>query len=137
METKVKCLIVDDEPLLTEMLSDYLKEQANGDSLEIETFPTGEACLEKLNEAPDLVILDYYLNSRERDAVSSSPGSKLQSPPLAHKAGRTGFPGPVFAQPVLQQAGFCKASTCGTVARRHSFYHRTALAGRRYGHAAF
>ena len=65
-----KVFIVDDEPLLTEMLSDYLQEQANGSSLEIETFPTGEACLEKLNQNPDVIILDYYLNSREREAAN-------------------------------------------------------------------
>lgn len=65
-----KIFTVDDEPLLTEMLIDYVKEQDNGDSLEIETFPTGEACLKKLYEAPDLVLLDYYLNLRERDAAN-------------------------------------------------------------------
>ena len=65
-----KIFIVDDEPLLTEMLRDYLVEQENGVSLEIETFPTGEACLKKLNQNPDIIILDYYLNSRERDAAN-------------------------------------------------------------------
>lgn len=65
-----KVFIVDDEPLLTEMLSDYLQEHAKDVSLEIETFPTGEACLKELNQNPDVVILDYYLNSRERDAAN-------------------------------------------------------------------
>ena len=58
--------IVDDEPLLAEMLSDYLKEQYLG--FKIKSFATGEACLERLHENPDAVVLDYYLNSKEKDA---------------------------------------------------------------------
>ena len=60
--------IVDDEPLLSEMLTDYLMEQ-NVD-FNIETFPTGEACLENLHKQPDAVVLDYYLNSKEKDAAN-------------------------------------------------------------------
>ena len=50
------------------MLTDYLKEQNPG--LIIKSFPTGEACLENLHENPDAVVLDYYLNSREKDALN-------------------------------------------------------------------
>ena len=60
--------IVDDEPLLTEMLSDYLKEQDAG--FNVKTFPTGEACLLSLDEHPDAVVMDYYLNSKEKDAAN-------------------------------------------------------------------
>lgn len=60
--------IVDDEPLLTEMLTDYLKEQYAG--FTIKSFPTGEACLQNLHEHPDAVVLDYYLNSKEKDAAN-------------------------------------------------------------------
>jgi DNA-binding NarL/FixJ family response regulator len=60
--------IVDDEPLLTEMLTDYLKQQYEG--FQIKSFPTGEACLLCLEEKPDAVILDYYLNSKEKDAAN-------------------------------------------------------------------
>ena len=63
---KPKIFIVDDEPLLSEMLSDYLKEQYLG--FKIKSFATGEACLERLHENPDAVVLDYYLNSKEKDA---------------------------------------------------------------------
>jgi two-component system OmpR family response regulator len=63
-----KIFIVDDEPLLTEMLSDYLKDQHQ--SVDIQSFPTGEACLRSLDEQPDLVVLDYYLNSKEKDAAN-------------------------------------------------------------------
>jgi len=67
-EQKRTVFIVDDEPMLNEMLSDYL---TNGNpNLSVKTFPTGEACLVCLDEQPDAVILDYYLNSKEKDAAN-------------------------------------------------------------------
>jgi DNA-binding NarL/FixJ family response regulator len=60
--------IVDDEPLLSEMLSDYLKDK--NDAFNIRSFPTGEACLLCLDEEPNVVVLDYYLNSKEKDAAN-------------------------------------------------------------------
>jgi two-component system OmpR family response regulator len=60
--------IVDDEPLLTTMLSDYLKEKDA--DLAIHAFSTGEACMANLDEKPDLVVLDYYLNSKEKSAAN-------------------------------------------------------------------
>lgn len=60
--------IVDDEPLLSEMLTDYLKDRYAG--FNITSFPTGEACLQSLEEKPDVVVLDYYLNSKEKEAAN-------------------------------------------------------------------
>ena len=60
--------IVDDEPLLSEMLTDYLMDKYGG--FTIKSFPTGEACLNSLHEQPDAVVLDYYLNSKEKDAAN-------------------------------------------------------------------
>lgn len=69
MTTKsTKVFIVDDEPLLSEMLTDYLKNQ--NPNLEISSFPTGESCLTALDAHPDIVVLDYYLNSREKNAAN-------------------------------------------------------------------
>ncbi len=68
LKDKTKIFIVDDEPLLTEMLTDYLKEKNPG--LIIKSFPTGEACLKNLYKNPDAVVLDYFLNSREKDAAN-------------------------------------------------------------------
>lgn len=67
-DSNAKIFIVDDEPLLTEMLGDYLTEKAP--NLTIQSFPTGEACLESLDQNPDLVVLDYHLNAREKDAAN-------------------------------------------------------------------
>ena len=60
--------IVDDEPLLSEMLSDYLSDKDS--RYTIQAFQTGEACLAQLDANPDAVVLDYYLNSREKDAAN-------------------------------------------------------------------
>ena len=67
-KTNPTIFIVDDEPLLSEMLTDYLKEQYDGFNLR--SFPTGEACLQNLDEQPDAVVLDYYLNSKEKNAAN-------------------------------------------------------------------
>jgi DNA-binding NarL/FixJ family response regulator len=58
--------IVDDEPLLREMLSDHLKNEYP--TAEISSFPTGEDCLAYRKAKPDVVILDFHLNSRETTA---------------------------------------------------------------------
>jgi len=68
IKENAKIFIVDDEPLLSEMLSDYLLEQNPG--FNIKSFPTGESCLKNLYANPDAVILDYYLNSREKNALN-------------------------------------------------------------------
>lgn len=69
MKTDIRLIyIVDDEPLLTDMLCDYLSDL--DDRLLIRPFATGEACLAAMNEHPSLIILDYYLNSREKDAAN-------------------------------------------------------------------
>lgn len=68
IKSNPKIFIVDDEILLSEMLTDYLKDQYEG--FQITSFSTGEACLQSLDEQPDVVVLDYYLNSKERDAAN-------------------------------------------------------------------
>lgn len=35
----------------------------------VKLYPTGEACLKELDQHPDVVILDYYLNTVEPDAA--------------------------------------------------------------------
>jgi DNA-binding NarL/FixJ family response regulator len=67
-KSQTEVFIVDDEPLLTKMLGDYLREKDS--SLSVKSFPTGEACLQSLDQNPDIVVLDYYLNSKERAAAN-------------------------------------------------------------------
>lgn len=62
-----KIFIVDDDVMLTEALSDYLTRSV---AHEISCFHTGEECLEHLAQRPDIVILDYNLNSVHKDAAN-------------------------------------------------------------------
>jgi DNA-binding NarL/FixJ family response regulator len=61
MKTKTKRIfIVDDDEMITMMLSDYLSYHVN---YSIQSFATGEECLENLELGPDIIVLDYNLNS--------------------------------------------------------------------------
>lgn len=58
--------IVDDNEMFTQMLSDHLLEKPK---FKVSIFNTGEECIENLFKNPDLVILDYYLNDKSKDAA--------------------------------------------------------------------
>ena len=62
-----KIFIVDDDTMLTEALKDYLTRSTPN---EIRIFNTGEECLKHLAETPDVIILDYYLNTVQKDAAN-------------------------------------------------------------------
>src|SRR5665647_1416651 len=62
-----KIFIVDDDEMLTEALSDYLRRKA---AHNISIFATGEDCMQHLSENPDVIILDFYLNSVKKDAAN-------------------------------------------------------------------
>lgn len=62
-----KIFIVDDDVLYLTMLQDFLKEQF---SYQTEVFKTGEDCLKSLHMHPDIVILDYNLNSVSEEAAN-------------------------------------------------------------------
>ena len=60
-----KIFIVDDDEMLTEALSDYLTRKVPHD---IRVFHTGEDSLQHISENPDVIILDFYLNTVNKDA---------------------------------------------------------------------
>ncbi|MEI6889663.1 MAG: response regulator [Bacteroidales bacterium] len=62
-----KIFIVDDDTMLTEALKDYLTRKTLN---EIHIFNTGEECLRHLSEKPEFIILDYCLNSVQKDAAN-------------------------------------------------------------------
>lgn len=64
-DTKKNIFVVDDDKMFATMLADHLEEQGG---YTVTTFSTGEACLEHLDEYPDVIILDYYLDSNVKDA---------------------------------------------------------------------
>ena len=61
-----KIFIVDDDPVLAEMLKDHLSKMT---SYEVKIFETGEECLKNLGEKPGIVFLDFYLNSVNKEAM--------------------------------------------------------------------
>lgn len=52
--------LVDDEPIQNEMLKDYVSERFNYD---IRTYTSGEDALKDIHLNPDIVVLDFHLNS--------------------------------------------------------------------------
>jgi two-component system OmpR family response regulator len=65
-ELRKKIFIVDDDPVVAEMLKDHLAKMT---SYDIKLFETGEECIKNLNEKPGIIFLDFYLNSVNRDAM--------------------------------------------------------------------
>lgn len=67
MADKTLVYVVDDEPLQLDMLKDHLSKMSK---YEIHGFPTGEECLAAAKvRIPQIVFLDYNLNSQVRDAM--------------------------------------------------------------------
>lgn len=66
-ENKIKLFLVDDDAVYLKLLAFDFHQHGN---FEIETFPTGELCIEYLSNTPDVVILDYFLNGIEENAMN-------------------------------------------------------------------
>lgn len=64
---KIKLFLVDDDAVFLKSLEiDFLQ---NAD-FAIETFPTGEICIDFLSHSPDVIILDYYLDGINKNAMN-------------------------------------------------------------------
>ena len=66
-EHKIKLFLVDDDSLYLKLLEIEFLQHADFD---IETYPTGELCLENLSHNPDVIILDYYLDGINKNAIN-------------------------------------------------------------------
>ena len=66
-ENKILLFLVDDDALFLKSLE--IEFIDNTESV-IKTFPTGELCLENISQNPDVIILDYCLNSIDRNAIN-------------------------------------------------------------------
>jgi len=64
---KLKLFLVDDDALFLKALEIEFLHQTD---FTVETFATGELCLENLSHKPDVIILDYHLNGIEKDAMN-------------------------------------------------------------------
>lgn len=74
MNTTIKPLnifIVDDDKLFRTALIQEIENAFNKVPKKIVAFDAGETCLEKINNCqPDIVILDFFLNSKYPDAMN-------------------------------------------------------------------
>lgn len=66
-EEKVKLFLVDDDVVFLKLLEIEFLEH---DNFIVETFATGELCLQNLSHRPDVVILDYHLDGIDKTAMN-------------------------------------------------------------------
>jgi two-component system, OmpR family, response regulator len=59
--------LVDDDALFLKSLE---IEFAQNSESTVKTFATGELCLESISQNPDVIILDYYLNSVDKNSIN-------------------------------------------------------------------
>lgn len=65
--SRIKVFLVDDDALFLKALEvDFL----NGGEYEVHTFSKGELCLDKLGLLPDMIVLDYQLDSIDSSAIN-------------------------------------------------------------------
>ena len=66
-DTKIKLFLVDDDALFLKSLQ---IEFLNNADFDVDTFVTGELCLEHLSKKPDVIILDYHLDGIDAKAMN-------------------------------------------------------------------
>jgi len=64
---KIKLFLVDDDAVYLKLLEIEFLEHAD---FNIETFATGELCMENISHNPDVIVLDYCLDGVDRDAIN-------------------------------------------------------------------
>ena len=67
IKDKIKLFLVDDDALFLKSLAIEFMEHADFD---IETYATGELCMENLSHNPDVIILDYHLDGIDKAAMN-------------------------------------------------------------------
>ena len=66
-ESKTRLFLVDDDILYLKTLEMDFREHHD---FIIETFNTGELCLENLDRKPDIIVLDYFLDGVDPSAMN-------------------------------------------------------------------
>lgn len=67
IKNKIKLFLVDDDVMFLKSLEIDFLQRADFD---IETFVTGELCVENLSHKPDIIILDYLLDGVDKNAMN-------------------------------------------------------------------
>lgn len=80
---KIKIFLVDDDALFLKSMEIEFLDKAD---FLIETYATGELCLQNLSHEPDVIILDYHLDGIDKGAmngVETLDKIKAQNPDIA------------------------------------------------------
>lgn len=64
---KIKLFLVDDDAVFLKSLEIEFMQHAD---FTIETYSTGELCMENLSHNPDVIILDYHLDGIDKNAMN-------------------------------------------------------------------
>lgn len=64
---RIKLFLVDDDALFLKSLEIEFQQSAD---FYIETFATGELCINRLSQNPDVIILDYHLDGTVKTAMN-------------------------------------------------------------------
>lgn len=67
----INIFIVDDDKMFVRSLENEIQEVFKDSKVQITTFETAETCLSKVSKGyPDIVVLDFHLNSKFHDAMN-------------------------------------------------------------------
>ena len=66
--SNIKITLIDDDPNMSEMLRDFFDDKYP--SSKLVSFSSGEKALESMYESPDLIVLDYHLDSVDAAAMN-------------------------------------------------------------------
>lgn len=66
-DNKIKLFLVDDDAVFLKLLAIEFLQQAD---FIVETYATGELCVQQLGHNPDVIILDYHLNGIDKKAMN-------------------------------------------------------------------
>lgn len=67
MTNKIKLFLVDDDAVFLKSLEIMFLEHVD---FIVETYPTGELCIENISKNPDVIILDYQLDGIVKDSMN-------------------------------------------------------------------
>lgn len=67
VKSKIKIFLVDDDAVFLKLLKIEFLENAD---FEVETYATGELCMDCIMHNPDVIILDYHLDGIDKHAMN-------------------------------------------------------------------
>jgi DNA-binding NtrC family response regulator len=66
-KNKIKVFVVDDDAIYLKLVEIEFLQYPD---FKLETYSTGQICIENLSHAPDLIILDYHLDGIDKNAMN-------------------------------------------------------------------